>query len=76
MDFKAKIEKAVKELLADENLMAKFENNPVEIVEKLVGTDLPDDLVNQAVDAIKAQIKLEKAGDVLGAIGGLFGKKS
>ena len=75
MDFKAKIEKAVKELLADENLMEKFENNPVEIVEKLVGTDLPDELVNQAVDAIKARIKLEKAGDVLGAIGGLFGKK-
>ena len=55
--------------------MEKFENNPVEIVEKLVGTDLPDDLVNQAVDAIKAKIKLEKAGDILGAIGGLFGKK-
>ena len=75
MDFKAKIEKAVKELLADENLMEKFETNPTEIVEKLVGADLPDELVNQAIDAIKARIKLEKAGDVLGSIGGLFGKK-
>ena len=75
MDIKAKIEKAVKELLADENLMKKFEQNPVEIVEKLVGADLPDEMVNQTVDAIKAKIKLEKAGDMLGAIGGLFGKK-
>ena len=65
MDIKAKIEKAVKELLADENLMKKFEQNPVEIVEKLVGADLPDEMVNQAVDAIKAKIKLEKAGDML-----------
>ena len=75
MDFKAKIEKAVKELLADKDLMEKFEKNPVEIVEKLVGADLPDDLVNQAVDAIKAKIKLEQVGDALGAIGGLFGRK-
>ena len=75
MDFKAKIEKAVKELLADKELMEKFEKNPVEIVEKLVGADLPDDLVNQAIDAIKAKIKLEQVGDALGAIGGLFGRK-
>ena len=74
-EFKKNIEQAVKELLADENLMEKFEKNPVEIVEKLVGADLPDELVNQAVDAIKAKIKLEKVGDTLGALGGLFGKK-
>ena len=75
MDFKQKIENAVKELLADKNLMEKFEKNPVEIVEKLVGADLPDELVNQAIDAIKAKIKLEQVGDALGAIGGLFGRK-
>ena len=65
----------MKELLADKDLMEKFEKNPVEIVEKLVGADLPDDLVNQAIDAIKAKIKLEQVGDALGAIGGLFGRK-
>ena len=75
MEFKEKIEKAVKELLADEKLMEKFEKNPVEIVEKLVGADLPDELVNQAIDAIKAKIKLEKVGDTLGVLSGLFGRK-
>ena len=75
MEFKEKIEKAVKELLADEKLMEKFEKNPVEIVEKLVGADLPDDMVNQAVEAIKAKITLDKVGDTLGALGGLFGKR-
>ena len=65
----------MKELLADEKLLEKFEKNPVEIVEKLVGADLPDELVNQAVDAIKARIKLEKVGDTLNALGGLFGRK-
>ena len=75
MEFKEKIEKAVKELLADEKLLEKFEKNPVEIVEKLVGADLPDEMVNQAVEAIKAKIKLDKVGDTLGALGGLFGKR-
>lgn len=75
MDFKEKIEKAVKELLADDQLMETFESNPVEIVEKLVGADLPDEVVNQAIDAIKAKIKLDQAGDALGALGGLFGRK-
>ena len=75
MDIKNEIEKIVKKLLSDKNLMEKFEKNPVEIVEKLVGADLPDELVNQAIDAIKAKIKLEKVGDTLGAIGGLFGRK-
>lgn len=75
MDFKEKIEKAVKELLADDQLMEKFESNPVEIVEKLVGADLPDEVVNQAIDAIKAKIKLDQVGDALGALGGLFGRK-
>ena len=70
MDFKAKIEKAVKELLNDDKLMEKFEKNPVEIAEKLVGADLPD-----AIAKAYAAAKPEKAGDMLGAIGGLFGKK-
>ncbi len=73
--FRKKLEKAVQELLADKDLMEKFEKNPVQIVEKLIGADLPDDLVNQAIDGIKAKIKLDQVGDALGALGGLFGKK-
>ena len=75
MDFKETVEKAVKELLTDEKLMEKFEKNPVEIVEKLIGMDLPDDQVNQIINAIKAKIKLDKASDALGTLGGLFGRK-
>lgn len=74
IDIKAKIEQIVKKLLNDKNLMTKFEKNPVSVIEEYVGVDLPDDLVNQLVDGIKAQIKLEKVGDALGALGGLFKK--
>ena len=76
--IKEKIEKIVKKLLADKNLMSKFEKNPAKVIEELLDVDLPDDLVNQVVEGVKAKIKLEKAGDALDALkglSGLFGKK-
>lgn len=74
MDIKEKIEKAAKKLLNDKNLMAKFERNPVAVIEELIGVDLPDDLVNEVIDGIKAKITLDKVGDALGGLGKLFGK--
>ena len=74
MDIKAKIEQAVKKLLSDKNLMAKFEKNPTSVIEELIGVDLPDDQVNQIIEGIKAKIKLDKIGGVLGGLGGLLGK--
>ena len=74
MDIKAKIEEVVKKLTSDKNLMAKFERNPVSVIEQLIGIDLPDDQVNQLIDGIKAKIKLDQVGDMLGGIGKLFGK--
>ena len=74
MDIKAKIEEVVKKLTSDKNLMAKFERNPVSVIEQLIGIDLPDEQINQLVDGIKAKIKLDQGGDMLGGIGKLFGK--
>ena len=74
MDIKAKIEQAVKKLLSDKNLMAKFEKNPASVIEELIGVDLPDDMVNQIVEGIKAKIKLDQLGNALGSLGGLFKK--
>jgi len=71
MDIKEKIEEIVKKLTSDKNLMKKFDENPVAIIEDLVGIDLPDDQVNQLIEGIKAKIKLDKLG---GMLGGLFGK--
>ena len=73
--MKEKIEKVVKKLLSDKALMEKFEKNPVAVIEEYIGVDLPDDMVNEAVAAIKAKIKLEQVGDAISGIAGLFGKK-
>ena len=74
MDIKEKIEEVAKKLLSNKNLMAKFEKNPVKVIEELVGIDLPDDLVNNLIDGIKAKIKLDQVGDVLEGLGKLLGK--
>ena len=74
MDIKAKIEEIVKKLLSDKTLMERFERNPAKVIEQYVGIDLPDEQVNQLVEGIKAKIKLDQVGDVLGGIGKLFGK--
>lgn len=74
MDIKAKIEEIVKKLTSDKKLMEKFEKNPVAVIEDLVGIDLPDDQVNQLIEGIKAKISLDKVGDLLGGLGGLFKK--
>jgi hypothetical protein len=74
MDIKAKIEEIVQKLLSDKNLMAKFDRNPAAVIEELIGIDLPNDQVNQLIEGIKAKIKLDQVGDVLGGIGKLFSK--
>ena len=75
MDIKEKIEELVKKITSDKNLLKKFEKDPVKVIEDLVGIDLPDDMIEKLIEGVKAKINLDKGGDALGALGGLFGKK-
>ena len=75
MDIKAKIEELVEKIKKNPTLLKKFKTEPVKVVEELVGIDLPDELVEKVVDGINAKITLDKVGDVMGALSGLFGKK-
>jgi hypothetical protein len=72
MDLMKKVEELVKKITSDKDLRAKFDKNPAAVIEQLVGVDLPDEQVNQLVDAIRAKITAESVGNLLG---GLFGKK-
>ena len=74
LDIKEKIENIVEKIQKNPALLKKFNTDPVKVVEELVGIDLPDELIEKVVDGVKAKLTLEKAGDVLGALGGLFGK--
>lgn len=72
MDFKAKATELVEKIKNDPALLAQFREDPVAVVEKLVGVDLPEDQLRQAAELVKAKIDLDKASNLLG---GLFGKK-
>lgn len=53
----------------DEKLLDAFKKDPVAVVEKKLGIDLPNDQLNALIDGIKAKLK---ADDVLDAAGKLF----
>ena len=72
MDFKAKATDLVEKIKNDPALLAQFQEDPVAVVEKLVGVDLPEEQIRQAAELVKAKIDLDKASNLLG---GLFGKK-
>lgn len=72
MDIKEKAAELVETIKKDPALLKQFRENPVQVLEKLLGVDLPDDQINRLAELIKAKIDLDKAGALLG---GLFGKK-
>ena len=79
MDVKAKVEEIVKKLQADPNLLKEFQNNPVKVVEKLVGVDIPDGVEDQIVSGVKNALAGNKTGTVIDsavdAVKGLLGGK-
>jgi len=74
-DIKAKINEIVEKIQKNPALLKKFQSEPVKVVEELVGIDLPDEMIEKVVEGVKAKITMDKVGDALGTIGGLFGKK-
>lgn len=72
--LKDKMEEIVEKIKSDKNIAAKFQKDPISTVEELLGIDLPNDQLEKLVDAIKAKVSLDKAGDALSGLGKLFGK--
>ena len=65
MDIKALVDKAVDVLKADPTLLKKFKTEPVKVLEKILGVDLPDDAIMQVAKAVQTKIDLDKIGDMV-----------
>jgi len=74
MDIKANAEKLVEKIKSDPKLLQQFREEPIQVLEQLLGMDLPDDQIRQLAELIKAKLDLDKAGDLLKGLGGLFKK--
>ncbi|MGN0432572.1 MAG: hypothetical protein ACI4EQ_09500 [Lachnospiraceae bacterium] len=72
MDIKAKIEEIVEKVKNDDSLMEDFKKNPVQVVEKLAGVDLPDDIVEKVVDGVKAKVSVDKLSGAMDSLKKLF----
>ena len=74
MDIKEKISEIVEELTKNASLKEQFEEEPVKVIEKLLGVDLPDEIVEKIIDGVKAKLTVDNISKAAGALKGLFNK--
>ncbi|MBQ2724425.1 MAG: hypothetical protein IJF78_01840 [Clostridia bacterium] len=73
-ELKDKIEEIVKKLTENKDLLDDFKKNPIKVVEKLIGIDLPDEKLEAVVDGVKAKLSFDKLDDALdGKLGDTLG---
>ena len=72
MDVKEQIKKAVEKISKDKGLQEQFKREPVKALENVLGEDLPDEIIDQVVQGVKAKLTADKASDALGKLKDLF----
>ncbi|MBP3569088.1 MAG: hypothetical protein J6K04_07970 [Lachnospiraceae bacterium] len=71
-ELKEKIEKIVDKIQGSSDLKEQFEKEPVKVIEKVLGVDLPDELIEKVIDGVKAKLTVDKISDIAGAFKKLF----
>ena len=69
-----KVNEVVDKLKADDNLQKEFMKEPVKTLEKILNVDLPDDVIEKIVDAVKAKLTVDDVAQLFGAAKKLFSK--
>lgn len=72
--LKEKVNEIVDKIKSDKDIAAKFRKDPIATVESLLNIDLPNEQIANVVEMVKAKIDMEKIGDALGNLKGLFNK--
>ena len=79
MDIQKIITDVLEKLQNDSDLLAKLKDSPAKTIEGLIGIDLPDEQIDAIVKGVMAKINLDEvagqASALLGALGGILGKK-
>ncbi|MBQ6711668.1 MAG: hypothetical protein IJN18_05005 [Clostridia bacterium] len=71
-EIKALIKKLADKVQSDDEIKELFKKDPIKAVEKILGVDLPDDVVKKIIDGVKASITIDDAKDLLGSLKKLF----
>ena len=75
MDLKKMIDQVVDFIGNNKDIKEQFDKEPVKVLEKVLGIDLPDNIVEPIIEGVKAKITVDAIGDVADALKGLFAKK-
>ena len=71
-DIKEKVEQLAKKILTSDELKKSFAKDPVKTIEKLLGIDLPNDIMEKVVAGVKAKISIDDLSDAVGMLKKLF----
>ncbi len=72
MDIKEQVSKIVEKVSKNPNIKEQFEKEPIKVIEKIVGIDLPDDVVMKIVDGVKAKMNIDGVSKAADALKGIF----
>ncbi len=72
MDIKEQVSKIVEEVSKNPNIKEQFEKEPIKVIEKIVGIDLPDDVVMKIIDGVKAKMTIDGVSKAADALKGIF----
>ena len=72
MDIKEQITAVVEKVTKDEALRELFKKDPVKAVEKVLGVDLPDDLVEKVVAGVKGKMTADNLSGAVDQLKKLF----
>jgi len=72
MDIKGQISKIVEEVSKNPNMKEQFEKEPVKAIEKIIGIDLPDDVIMKIIDGVKAKLTIDGVSKTADVLKGMF----
>lgn len=71
-DLKSLISQMETAATKDEQSKAEFETNPIAMIEKVLGVDLPDDVVEKIIAAVKTKITADQVAGAASLLKKLF----
>lgn len=74
MDVKEQISKAVDKITGDKKLQEQFQTEPVKALESILGVDLPDEIVDQVIQGVKAKLTVDKVSGAVDTLKGFIKK--
>ncbi len=74
MDVKEQIMKMAERITSDKELQELFQKEPVKALERVLGVDLPDEIVEQVIQGVKAKVMTDKVSDAKDTLKGFIKK--